>query len=81
MQVGGSILNSYNEQDELKKLIDENRKIREAAEKKAVEQLKAAMGADDILYCADCGQPVEGEPIIWMGTSPRCESCHKKRME
>jgi len=32
------------------------------------------------MYCADCGQPIEGEPIYWMGTSARCIPCHTERM-
>ena len=31
--------------------------------------------------CADCGNPIEGEPIYWMGTSARCKNCHEKRMK
>lgn len=32
-------------------------------------------------YCADCGMPIEGTAIYWMGTSARCNICHHKRME
>ena len=30
--------------------------------------------------CADCGKPIKGKPIYFMGTSARCEACHEKRM-
>lgn len=30
--------------------------------------------------CADCGKPIKGEPIYFMGTSARCQKCHDKRM-
>lgn len=30
--------------------------------------------------CADCGDPIEGTPIYWCGTSARCQTCHQERM-
>lgn len=31
--------------------------------------------------CADCGKKIQGEPIYFMGSSARCQSCHAKRLE